>query len=123
MDIIGKALGFEPVPEARAASTPATTASGSSTTSSAGSPRSRTAPSPTASPGLAAAAGATERVLLTTTMLSAPIRHPVESAQAIATIDRISGGRAELGIGGGWNRAEFEAVGIDLGTPATASTG
>src|SRR5262245_66064510 len=64
--------------------------------------------------GLAAAAAATDRVLLTTTMLSAPIRHPVECAQAIATIDRISGGRAELGIGGGWNRAEFEAVGIEL---------
>jgi alkanesulfonate monooxygenase SsuD/methylene tetrahydromethanopterin reductase-like flavin-dependent oxidoreductase (luciferase family) len=67
--------------------------------------------------GLAAAAAVTQRVLLTTTMLSAPIRHPAECAQAIASIDRISGGRAELGIGGGWNRAEFNAVAIDLGSP------
>jgi alkanesulfonate monooxygenase SsuD/methylene tetrahydromethanopterin reductase-like flavin-dependent oxidoreductase (luciferase family) len=67
--------------------------------------------------GLAAAAAVTDRVLLTSTMLSAPIRHPAECAQAIATIDRISGGRAELGIGAGWNRAEFDAFGMELGHP------
>jgi alkanesulfonate monooxygenase SsuD/methylene tetrahydromethanopterin reductase-like flavin-dependent oxidoreductase (luciferase family) len=117
MEIIGKALGFDPVPEAQAAER-----AGYDGVRVIDHFFSGIAPEPHRAvshgiAGLAAAAAATERVLLTTTMLSAPIRHPVECAQAIATIDRISHGRAELGIGGGWNRAEFEAVGIELGSP------
>src|SRR5512144_1578610 len=117
MEIIGKALGFDPVREALAAEQ-----AGYDGVRVIDHFFSGIAPEPQRAvshgiAGLAAAAAVTDRVLLTTTMLSAPIRHPVECAQAIATVDRISGGRAELGIGGGWNQAEFDAVGLVLGSP------
>jgi alkanesulfonate monooxygenase SsuD/methylene tetrahydromethanopterin reductase-like flavin-dependent oxidoreductase (luciferase family) len=66
---------------------------------------------------LAAAAVVTERVVLTQTMIAATFRHPSEVAQAVACIDRLSGGRAELGIGTGWLPAEHDALGLELGTP------
>lgn len=68
---------------------------------------------------LGAAAAATDRVVLTQTMLDVTRRHPTEVAQAIATLDRLSGGRAELGLGAGWYLPEHDAVGIGLGTPGT----
>jgi len=61
---------------------------------------------------LGALARATSRVRLGQAMICAPFRHPVQVARAVATLDRISGGRAELGIGAGWYRREFEALGI-----------
>lgn len=67
---------------------------------------------------LGAAAAATERVLLTQTVLDVTRRHPTEVAQAVATLDRISGGRAELGLGTGWYEPEHDAVGLPLGAPA-----
>ena len=60
---------------------------------------------------LAAAAAVTTRIGLTQTMLSNGLRNPAEVAHAIATLHRISGGRAELGLGAGWHRAEHEAFG------------
>lgn len=60
---------------------------------------------------LAAAAAATSRIGLTQTMLCNTFRNPAELAHAIATLHRISGGRAELGLGAGWHRAEHEAFG------------
>lgn len=68
---------------------------------------------------LGAAAAVTEKIVLTQTMLDVTRRHPTEVAQAIATLDRLSGGRAELGLGAGWYLPEHEAVGISLGTPGT----
>src|SRR5579875_1973271 len=67
---------------------------------------------------LAAAAVATTRAQLTQTVMSAAFRHPAEVAQAIATIDRLSGGRAGLGLGAGWYDPEFDAFGLRLGPPA-----
>jgi alkanesulfonate monooxygenase SsuD/methylene tetrahydromethanopterin reductase-like flavin-dependent oxidoreductase (luciferase family) len=64
---------------------------------------------------LGAAAVATSRVRLTQTMVAATLRHPVEVAQAVATLSRISGGRAELGLGTGWLQAEHDATGLRLG--------
>jgi alkanesulfonate monooxygenase SsuD/methylene tetrahydromethanopterin reductase-like flavin-dependent oxidoreductase (luciferase family) len=117
MKVLGRALAFDPTNEARAAER-----AGYDGVRVIDHFFSGIAPEPHKAvshsiAGLAAAAAVTERVLLTTTMLSAPIRHPVECAQAIATIDRISGGRAEMGIGAGWNQAEFDAVGQTLGSP------
>lgn len=117
VEVIGRALGFSPIDEAQRAER-----AGYDGVRVIDHFFSGIAPEPhIATPhgiaALAAAAAVTERVLLTVTMLSAPIRHPAECAQAIATIDRISGGRAELGIGAGWNRAEFDAMGLTLGTP------
>ncbi len=41
-------------------------------------------------------------------------RHPGTTAQTITTLDHISGGRAILGLGAGWTRAEFEMMGADF---------
>ena len=67
---------------------------------------------------LGAAAAATSRIGLTQTVLANTFRNPAELAQAIATLHRISGGRAELGLGAGWHRAEHEAFGIPFPGPA-----
>lgn len=67
---------------------------------------------------LGAAAAATSRIGLTQTMLCTTFRNPAEVAQAISTLHRISGGRAELGLGAGWHRAEHEAFGYPFPGPA-----
>ena len=61
---------------------------------------------------MAYVAGATERLLLRTGVLILPERNPVLFAKQLATLDALSGGRVELGIGIGWLREEFEALGI-----------
>lgn len=60
---------------------------------------------------LAVVAGATSRVRLGTSVLVLPIRHPLLLARQIATLDVLSGGRVELGVGAGWLAEEFEAMG------------
>ncbi len=67
---------------------------------------------------LGVAAASTSRVLLTQTVLDVSRRHPVEVAQAIASLDRLSAGRAELGYGTGWYEPEHLAIGLQLGTGA-----
>ncbi|HEV3361784.1 MAG TPA: LLM class flavin-dependent oxidoreductase [Pseudonocardiaceae bacterium] len=66
---------------------------------------------------LGAAAAATSRIGLTQTVLCNTFRNPAEIAQAIATLHRISGGRAELGLGAGWHRGEHEAFGYPFPGP------
>jgi len=65
----------------------------------------------------AALATVTERVRCGSLVYSAGFRHPAVLANAIATIDQLSGGRAVLGIGGGWLEAEYRAYGIRFGSP------
>jgi probable F420-dependent oxidoreductase len=57
-------------------------------------------------------AAATERIRLATGIVILPQRHPIYLAKEVATLDVLSKGRAELGIGIGWLREEFEALGI-----------
>jgi probable F420-dependent oxidoreductase len=59
---------------------------------------------------LAYVAATTRRVRLATCILVLPFRHPVMVAKQIATLDRLSGGRALLGVGVGAYREEFEAM-------------
>jgi probable F420-dependent oxidoreductase len=66
---------------------------------------------------LAAAAAETERVRLLTLVLGNDYRHPVLVHKAAATIDVLSGGRVELGLGAGWLRAEYEAAGLRYDAP------
>jgi alkanesulfonate monooxygenase SsuD/methylene tetrahydromethanopterin reductase-like flavin-dependent oxidoreductase (luciferase family) len=59
-------------------------------------------------------AGITDRVRLGTTVLIAPYRHPLLTAKMAANLDALSGGRLVLGIGVGWARQEFAALGADF---------
>ncbi len=60
---------------------------------------------------LGALAGATARVRIGALVLCNLFRHPGTTAQATTTLDHLSGGRALLGLGSGWTRAEFEMMG------------
>ena len=60
---------------------------------------------------LACLARVTSRARLGTSVLVVPYRHPVLTAKMLATIDQLAGGRVLLGIGVGWLREEFEALG------------
>lgn len=65
---------------------------------------------------LTALAQATTRLRLGTLVTGIHHRHPAVLANMAATLDVISGGRLELGIGAGWNEEESDAYGIELGS-------
>ena len=70
---------------------------------------------------LTALAMATRRLRLGTLVTGIHYRHPAVLANMVATLDIISGGRVELGIGAGWNVEESGAYGIELGSPKERS--
>ncbi len=59
-------------------------------------------------------AARTERIRLGTHVYNIGLRHPFITARATTTVDVLSGGRLELGIGASWLRAEWEALGLDF---------
>lgn len=61
---------------------------------------------------LAVVAGITSRVRLGTTVLLAALRRPAVLAKEVATLDVLSGGRVDLGVGVGWQKAEYDACGL-----------
>ncbi len=61
---------------------------------------------------LAFAAAAAPSLRLGTCILIVPQRNPVVLAKALATLDQLSGGRVELGLGVGWLKEEFDALGV-----------
>src|SRR4051794_15746582 len=61
---------------------------------------------------LAWLAGITQRVEVGTTVIILPYRHPLEVARVAANIDQLSGGRFIFGVGVGWARQEFAALGV-----------
>jgi len=63
---------------------------------------------------LAWLAGSTERIRLGVSVLVVPYRPAVLTAKQVATIQELSGGRMILGVGVGWMKPEFEALGVDL---------
>jgi probable F420-dependent oxidoreductase len=61
---------------------------------------------------LAFAAAVTTKIRLATGILILPQRNPLIAAKEIASLDRLSNGRLDLGIGVGWLREEFDALGV-----------
>jgi probable F420-dependent oxidoreductase len=66
---------------------------------------------------LMAAAGVTRTLRLGTMVLDNDYRHPVLLAKEAATLDLLSGGRFELGVGAGWLRDEYERAGMRFDAP------
>ncbi len=65
---------------------------------------------------LSYAAAVTERIGLGTGVLVLPQRQPTLVAKQVSTLDTLSGGRVRLGVGIGWQRSEYEALGEDFET-------
>jgi probable F420-dependent oxidoreductase len=61
-------------------------------------------------------AGRTQRIRLGTNVYLLGLRHPFVAARAVQTLDVVSRGRAEVGIGAGWLREEWRAAGLDPST-------
>ena len=59
-------------------------------------------------------AAATSTIRLATGILILPQRNPVILAKEVATLDHLSGGRVDLGVGIGWLKEEFEAIGVSF---------
>ena len=65
---------------------------------------------------LSVVCGMTSRVRLGTNILIAALRRPAVLAKSAATLDVLSDGRLDLGVGIGWQREEYDAAGLDFGS-------
>jgi probable F420-dependent oxidoreductase len=63
-------------------------------------------------PAMATIAAATERLRIGAFVFNNDLRHPAVLAQDLASLDVLSDGRLDVAIGAGWNRSEYDAVGI-----------
>jgi probable F420-dependent oxidoreductase len=70
-------------------------------------------------PLIMAAAAATSTLRVGSYVYNNDFRHPAVLAKEAATIDVLSGGRLELGIGAGWDRAEYDRAGMSFDPPRT----
>jgi probable F420-dependent oxidoreductase len=70
-------------------------------------------------PALMAAADATSGLRVGSLTYCNDFRHPVVLAKEAATIDRLSGGRLELGLGAGWMTTDYQQAGLALDRPGT----
>lgn len=65
---------------------------------------------------IAAMAAVTTRLRFGTMVYILPLRHPLEVAKTVGNVARLSGGRVMLGVGAGWIREEYDALGVPFGT-------
>ena len=65
-------------------------------------------------PAMAVIAASTEHLRVSGFVLNNDLRHPAVLAQDLASLDVLSEGRLDVAIGAGWNRPEYEAIGIDF---------
>ncbi|MFB2583067.1 TIGR03619 family F420-dependent LLM class oxidoreductase [Herbiconiux sp. P15] len=63
---------------------------------------------------MAMCAAVTQRIRVGSSVLIAPYRHPLTVAHAFASMDQLSAGRVDMGVGPGWMRSEFEALGAQV---------
>ena len=66
---------------------------------------------------LAAAAAVTSTLRIGPYVLANDFRHPLIVAREAATLDRLSGGRLELGLGAGWKRSDYRQLGMPYDAP------
>ena len=66
---------------------------------------------------LATAAAVTERLAVGTLVFDNDYRHPVVLAKELATLDLLTGGRIEVGLGAGWKRSDYDETGIAYDAP------
>lgn len=69
-------------------------------------------------PPLVSAAAVTSELRVGTFVLNNALHHPLRLAQDAATVDLLTDGRLELGLGTGWNKAEFDALGLSYDRPS-----
>src|SRR3984957_14878806 len=69
-------------------------------------------------PALMAAADATSTLKVGALVFDNDYRHPLILAKEAATLDLLSSGRLELGLGAGWMRSDYDESGIDYDPPA-----
>ena len=67
---------------------------------------------------MSAAVQASKRLRVLSLVLLNDLRHPVMVQRAVETIDRLSGGRVELGLGAGWRKEDFEVLGLPFDPPS-----
>lgn len=70
-------------------------------------------------PALAAAAAVTTDLHIGCLVFDNDYRHPLVLAKELATLDVLSGGRLEVGLGAGWMKSDYDESGIDFDDPAT----
>jgi len=63
-------------------------------------------------PALATIAAATERLRIGAFVHNNDLRHPAVLAQDLASLDVLSGGRLDVAVGAGWNKPEYDAIGL-----------
>lgn len=63
-------------------------------------------------PALATIAAATDRLRIASFVHNNDLRHPAVLAQDLASLDVLSGGRLDVAIGAGWNKPEYDAIGL-----------
>ena len=65
-------------------------------------------------PAMAAIAAISDRLRISAFVLNNDLRHPAVLAQDLASLDVLSGGRLDVAIGAGWNKPEYEAIGVSF---------
>jgi probable F420-dependent oxidoreductase len=71
------------------------------------------------SPYLATVAAATTRLRISAFVHNNDLRHPAVLAQELATLDVLSGGRLDIALGAGWNKPEYDAIGLPFDATET----
>ena len=65
-------------------------------------------------PAMAWIAGATDRLRIAAFVFNNDLRHPAVLAQDLASLDVLSGGRLDVAMGAGWNKPEYDAIGLSF---------